>query len=224
LTGTFGGSLRNNGGSRSYPFTYSISTADTWEKKSVTVAGDTTGTWLTTTGRGLTIDFGLGTGSTYSGTAGVWAGAQYLSATGAVSVIGTLNATFYITGVQLEVGSVATEFERRPYGTELALCQRYYWKATKGSYPEVFHYYARTTTALAGSVSFPTTMRSTPSLELNTNGSANTVVRVDTAGTVSFTPAQAWWTQNGLAGVYNSSAVLVSGETYGFGIIASAEL
>jgi hypothetical protein len=125
LTGTFGGSLRNSAADRSYPFTYSISAADTWEQKSVTIAGDTTGTWLTTTGLGMSVWFGLGAGPDRSGTAGSWAGANYLSATGATSVIGTLNATWYITGVQLEVGSVATPFERRPFGAELALCQRY---------------------------------------------------------------------------------------------------
>jgi hypothetical protein len=126
LTGTFGGSLRNSAGDRSYPFSYTISAANTWEQKSVTIAGDTSGTWLTTTGIGIRIGFGLGVGSTYSGTAGAWAAANYISATGATSVVGTNGATFYITGVQLEKGTTATPFEYRLYGTELALCQRYY--------------------------------------------------------------------------------------------------
>jgi hypothetical protein len=127
LTGTFGGSLRNSAVNRSYPFTYAISVADTWEYKTVTIAGDTSGTWLTTTSTGIILTFSLGAGTDFSGTAGAWAGANNTSATGAVSVIGTLNATWYITGVQLEVGSVATPFERRPYGTEFQLCQRYFW-------------------------------------------------------------------------------------------------
>jgi hypothetical protein len=126
VTGTFGGALRNSAGDRSYPFTYTISSADTWEYKTITIAGDTSGTWLTTTGIGIAVFISLGAGATLSGTAGSWAGANYQSATGATSVVGTNGATFYITGVQLEVGSVATPFERRPYGTELALCQRYY--------------------------------------------------------------------------------------------------
>lgn len=129
LTGTFGGSLKNSDSTRSYPFSYTISAANTWEQKTITVAGDTTGTWLTTNGIGINVGFSLGAGSTLSGTAGAWAGANYVSATGATSVVGTNGATFYITGVQLEVGSQATSFDFRSYGTELALCQRYYEKS-----------------------------------------------------------------------------------------------
>jgi hypothetical protein len=125
LTGTFGGSLQNSANARSYPFTYSIPTANTWTTISITVAGDTSGTWLTTNGIGIRVFLGLGVGSTYSGTAGAWAGADYRSATGATSVVGTSGATFYITGVQLEKGSTATSFDYRPYGTELQLAQRY---------------------------------------------------------------------------------------------------
>lgn len=129
LTGTFGGAISNGSQNRSYPFTYTVSSANTWTPISVTIAGDTSGTWLTTNGIGVMVFFGLGMGSTYSGTAGAWAGAAYLSATGATSVVGTSGATFYITGVQLEVGSSATGFEYRQYGQELALCQRYFEKS-----------------------------------------------------------------------------------------------
>jgi hypothetical protein len=134
LTGTFGGSLQNSAEVRSYPFTYTISAANTWEQKSVTIAGDQSGTWLTTNGIGLYMIFGLGVGSTYSGTAGAWAASStILSATGATSVVGTSGATFYVTGVQLEKGSTATSFDYRPYGTELALCQRYCQYAGSGA-------------------------------------------------------------------------------------------
>ena len=125
LTGTFGGSVLNSANNRSYPFTYTVSSANTWTPISITIVGDTSGTWLTNNGIGLDIYWNLGTGSTYSGTAGSWAGTAYYSATGATSVVGTNGATFYITGTQLEVGSTATSFDYRPYGTELALCQRY---------------------------------------------------------------------------------------------------
>jgi hypothetical protein len=176
LTGTFSGSLRNSSGTRSYPFTYTISSADTWEQKSVSVAGDTSGTWLTTTGIGIDLDFSMGSGSTYSGTANAWAGANYVAATGAVSVIGTLNATWYITGVQLEVGTVATSFDFRSYGTELALCQRYYEKSYEIDVAPATNTYvgrggaaavAANSTQLdqSSSISFKVTKRSAPTMQ-----------------------------------------------------------
>jgi len=128
LTGTFGGCVGTYSAGRSYPFTYTISSANTWEQKSVTIVGDTSGTWPTTNGGSIALYFGLGAGSTYSGTAGSWSGGNYYSATGATSVVGTSGATFYITGCQLEVGSSSTGYEYRQYGTELALCQRYWQK------------------------------------------------------------------------------------------------
>ena len=127
LTGTFGGSLdAGSSGGASYPFAYSIPTANTWTKISITISGPTIGTWGSTNSVGVFVRFGLGVGSAYSGTAGAWSSNRYFSATGATSVVGTSGATFYITGVQLEAGSVATPFEHRQYGQELALCQRYY--------------------------------------------------------------------------------------------------
>ena len=126
LTGTFGGSLRNAVPNRSYPFTYSINAVNTWEQKTISIAGDTSGTWDSTNGEGINLFFGLGVGSSFSGAAGAWAGANYLSATGAQSVVGTNGATFYITGVQLEAGTTATPFERVEYGEMERRCRRYF--------------------------------------------------------------------------------------------------
>lgn len=159
LTGTFSGSFENGAEDRAYPFTYSISSADTWEQKTITIAGDTSGTWLTDNGIGLFIWFDLGSGSNKRGTAGSWTGGSNLyGATGAVQLIGTNGATFYITGVQLEVGSVATPFEHRSYGDELARCQRYYQRG----FVDFYVYYAGSAT-LYGPAPFHTEMRDTPS-------------------------------------------------------------
>lgn len=174
LTGTFGGGLKNSANDRSYPFSYTISAANTWEQKSITIAGDTTGTWLTTNGIGVRVQFSIGVGSTFSGTAGAWASANYLSATGATSVVGTNGATFYITGVQLEVGESATGFDYRPYGTELALCQRYYYKifpqAVNSSLNTVGYVNGTTNAVLRGN--FPTELRTDPTA-LEQSGTAS---------------------------------------------------
>jgi hypothetical protein len=135
LTGTFGGGLINSAQNYSYPFTYTISSANTWTQISVTIAGPTAGTWVgATNGTGVQVNFGIGGGTTFSGTAGAWAAQQKYTATGATSVVGTNGATFYITGVQFEVGSQATSFDFRDYGRELLLCQRYCFTNANGQW------------------------------------------------------------------------------------------
>jgi hypothetical protein len=158
LTGTFGGSFFNASGARSYPFTYTISSANTWEQKSVTIAGDTSGTWPTDNSASIILAFTLGVGSSNAGPAGAWASAFYLGPTGATSVVGTNGATWYVTGVQLEAGTTASPFEYRQYGTELALCQRYFQKCD--SYSGA----ANTTTNYIGLFTLQQTMRTTPSI------------------------------------------------------------
>ena len=167
LTGTFGGSLCNSAQDRVYPFSYTVSSANTWTTVSVTIAGDTSGTWLTTNGVGIKVRFGLGVGSTYSGTAGAWGSTLYFSSTGAVSVVGTNGATWFVTGVQLEVGSTATSFDYRPYGTELALCQRYYVEFPASSQMPA---YTSSATTIVGTVNLPVQLRATPSVT-STGGS-----------------------------------------------------
>jgi hypothetical protein len=164
LTGTFGGSILNSAQSRSYPFTYTINSANTWEFETITIAGDTTGTWLTTNGIGVRVVFGLGVASNLSGTAGSWSGSTFFSATGATSVVGTNGATFYITGVQLEVGSTATSFDYRSYGTELALCQRYYYLHASGNGVPVGMASQYGASSMYGTLQFPVTMRIAPTI------------------------------------------------------------
>jgi hypothetical protein len=128
ITGTFGGSLYSVSGTRAYVFNYTISAANTWEQKTVTIAGDTSGTWGTTNSFGITVYFDLGSGSNYENATGSWVAAEKFRTSGNATLISTLSNTWYVTGVQLEKGSTATSFDYRPYGTELALCQRYFQK------------------------------------------------------------------------------------------------
>ena len=182
LTGTFAGSLRNDNADRSYVFNYTISAANTWEQKTVTIAGDTTGTWLTTNGIGMYVLFSLGSGSTFATAANSWTAGNYLTSTGAVSVVGTSGATFYITGVQLEIGTSATPFERRLYNQELANCQRYYAKTfpqsvavaqNSGDFNSLY------TIAQVNNLSFsvtwklPVTMRANPTVTTYSPNAAN---------------------------------------------------
>jgi hypothetical protein len=167
LTGTFGGVLQNYASTRSYPFTYTISTANTWTTISVTIAGDTSGTWVGASSNGAaTLIFGLGAGSTYNGTAGAWASANYLGATGATNIVSTNGATFYITGVQLEIGTSATPFERRLYNQELANCQRYYQRLGTGTVADIIigSGISRSSTLAAIYVKHNTPMRAAPTV------------------------------------------------------------
>jgi hypothetical protein len=170
LTGTFGGVLKNAAEDRCYPYSYTISSANTWEQKSITIAGDTTGTWGTGNGSGIQLTFGLGVGTTYSGTAGAWSGTNYLaSSTGATSVVGTSGATFYITNVQLESGTTATPFEHLQYPQQLAMCQRYYVKFGGDSAYTPYgtgNNYSTTNGSMV--VNFPVSMRATPTLTVTT--------------------------------------------------------
>jgi hypothetical protein len=224
LTGTFGGSLQNSANARSYPFTYSIPTANTWTTISITVPGDTSGTWLTTNGIGLRVFFGLGVGSTYSGTASAWAGADYRSATGSTSVVGTSGATFYITGVELEKGSTATSFDYRPIGTELALCQRYYSKsyaqgtvpATNTSTGTTSMFCSSTTTGyMVGGIVFPIIMRASPAITVYTiSGTSGSITGGDTSQVLSGAAAniisdRSFSVQNNSGGTYSPTGNLI---------------
>jgi hypothetical protein len=196
LTGTFGGSLRNDAANRFYPFSYTISSANTWEQKSVTITGDTTGTWVgATNGSGLNVYFGLGVGSTYSGTAGSWTGSSFYSATGATSVVGTNGATFYITGVQLEAGTTASPFEYRQYGTELALCQRYFERSynigsATGSFTNGFSGFVTSTTSatdIIPNLRYAVTKRDTPTVVVYNavSGASGAAYRTSDAASIS---------------------------------------
>jgi hypothetical protein len=184
LTGTFGGCVQNYAGNRSYPFSYTINSANTWEQKSVTIAGDQSGTWVGATNAGAAyVILSLGAGSTYQTTANAWAAGNYQAPTGATSVVGTNGATFYITGVQLEKGSTATSFDYRPYGTELQLCQRYYQRTFQ--YGSAFGQNNANAATWFGHGKCHVTMRATPTASI-ISGVTPTADMMG-AGTVTYT-------------------------------------
>ena len=214
LTGTFGGSIVS--GSGSYPFTYTISSANTWTAVSVTISANTAyAPTSTTNGVGIYVCFGLGCGSNISGTAGSWQSGFLESATGATSVVGTNGATFYITGVQLEKGSTATSFDYRPYGLELALCQRYYYKLKAVAVGDMLGTgYCVTTTAGTYLTTFPVTMRTNPTAleQSGTAGDYSTYTGNATLTTCSSVPTFSVASQSNARTIFTVASGLTAGQ------------
>ena len=226
LTGTFGGAISNAAQDRFYVFSYTISAANTWEQKTITIAGDTSGTWLTTNGIGIRLFWSLGAGATVSGPAGSWGTTFYRSATGATSVVGTSGATFYITGVQLEAGSVATPFERIDYGRQLMQCQRYYSKsyapetapATATGINAIVWLTETTSSYTNRFITLPVTMRSAPTITAYStatgasgkmrNSDAATDISVNIASTCIFSAGVSVPTANQLNVQWTASSEL----------------
>jgi len=126
VTGTHGGSIMNGAQNRAYPFTYTINSADTWEQKSITIPGDTSGTWSSGNDVGLEVNFDMGTAeSNYRRPAGSWYAGRAEGADGTVQLITQSGGNWYATKIQLEEGNVATPFEHIPYPDELLRCKRY---------------------------------------------------------------------------------------------------
>jgi hypothetical protein len=177
LTGVFSGAIRNapTPSTRSYPFTFSIPTAATWTNIVITIPGDTAGTWVMNGNAvGLYLHFDLGSGTTFRGPAGAWAAANYVGANGTVSVVGTNGASFNVTGVKLEVGNVATPYNRQSLAKSLADCQRYFYSSYGGTFNPgaatnvgAFNYYQTgltvATNGIGGPVFFPS-MRASPTI------------------------------------------------------------
>jgi hypothetical protein len=233
LTGTFGGALLNAAVNYSYPFSYSIPTANTWTQISITITGATAGTWSTTNGLGIRVYFGLGVGSSLSGTAGSWSANRYESVTGAVNVLGTNGATWYVTGVQLELGVTATDFDFRSIGTEIQLCQRYYQKigpnigsTSSAGYATFAAGYGSTGTSASCAVKYNVTMRTNPTIsQSNTGinvptqitatgigftslGTDSAFVNVTVAGGITVYQGLLWCQNNNPAGFVDLSAEL----------------
>ena len=200
LTGTFSGSLFNAAWNRSYPFTYSVSSANTWTTIVVAIPGDTSGTWSTTTGTGLVVNFDIGSGSNWKGSANAWGAAAYTGVAGSVSIVGTSGATFYVTGVQLEVGqfdanSIAP-FQHESFANNLARCQRYYQKSysyedvpgtvSSGNRGNAFVYLMGGSTSPHIPFYFYPELRVTPTVVAYSTANANTTGKM-TAGSTDAT-------------------------------------
>lgn len=199
LTGTFSGSLFNSDFNRSYPFTYSVSSADTWTTIVVAIPGDTSGTWLTTTGTGLVVNFDIGSGSNWKGSANAWASASYTGVAGSVSIVGTSGATFYVTGVQLEVGQFDADsiapFQHESFGDSLRRCERYCQKSypyehppgtvTSGDAGRDFVYLMGGSTDPHIMVKFRPEMRITPTVTTYSTANANTTGKMTAGATDS---------------------------------------
>ncbi len=206
LTGSFGASLSTynsvSGSIRAITALYTINSANTWEYKTITFAGDTggAGIWTTGNGIGIRVNFTFGVGSTYVQAPGSWVTGNFIAAAGATSIVGTNGATFYITGVQLEKGSTATPFEQRLYTTELQLCQRYFEmsfsqgvapaNAANDSYLPTFIYYA-TNAAATQTIVFRVEKRVAPT------GSGNTGMAFYSSNLPASPTAGQWSYYNG---------------------------
>jgi len=171
ITGTYAASVRNSAGNRSYVSTFSIAVANSWQYVTLTIPGDTSGTWLKNNEQGLALTFDLGSGSNSNTTAGAWQAGAFSRTSGCVTPVATSGATFYITGVQLEAGTVASPFERRDYGRELMMCQRYYQTTYNGvvagtvsTSGNLARYLDGTTAYASHSGQFPVAMRATPTM------------------------------------------------------------
>ena len=207
-TGTWSGAISNSAINRAYAFEYTISVADTWERKTVKIVLDTGGTWIgATNGIGLRLWFALALGSNFTGTAGSWEAANDQGSTNQVNGLDSTSNNFFLTGVQLEVGAAATDFEHRDYASELARCQRYF---IEQDIQNNGGYWTGNTTG-STSVRFvnhlPVAMRSTPTLTTNTVG--NLQVHGETS---SKTPSAAGMlVSSGLSGGLISMSVTISG-------------
>ena len=183
VTGTYPVSLTNNGFDRSFVTNYTVSVANTWEKKTATIAGDTSGTWTVDNSTGINVMFSLDTGSTYQTTTGSWQAGNYRGTSSDVHFLANASATWQITGVQLEVGTVATPFENLQYGTQLQLCQRYYQDYTESN-TIIRGYGYNTSSGMETPFTFKTIMRTAPTMTVVSGGAGGSNTQLTNFGNV----------------------------------------
>ena len=164
-TGVFSVSYGNSAVDRSYPAEYTVSSSNTWEKKTVTIAGDSTGTWLTTNGIGNRLRFTLAMGSNRTGTANQWNAANDIASTNQVNAMDSTSNNFFITGVQVEVGAQSSDFEQRDYASELARCNRFFFQYNQNVGDHQREHWSSqnvSTTQSDVAIQYPVAMRAAP--------------------------------------------------------------
>ena len=229
VTGTFSGVVRN-GGTSAYAFGYTVSSANTWERKAVTIIGDTANTWGTDNGLGIGVFFDLGTGTTFQTAAGVWSSGNYFSASGSTALCATSGATFYVTGVQLEKGSTATDFEYVDYSRQLQMCQRYFAKLQNdgaGGAISLAVGGQRDTTSSWLYVKHPVTMRSEPTVAISQTQLTDFSVYANAATLTNtfagFDTSTIYCSMTAAGAAYRSAGLQINNDTSGF-LSLSSEL
>jgi hypothetical protein len=225
--------VANSAGNRSYVAEYTINSTNTWEYKTITIPVDTTGTWLYDTGIGLNVRFVLMSGTTHHASADTWIAGGPLATSNQVNALDSTSNTFKIALVQLEAGSVATTFDARSVGTELALCQRYFQKSynqetalATGSFPagEVRWQSANTAIQSAPTIMLPVVMRATPTLTIYSpsDGASGNVYNHSTGANVAMTGADS--ATVGTRGWSGGSTGFADTHIIGYQYAATAEL
>jgi len=210
VAGAYGAALRNLASNRFNQATMTINSADTWEKKSITYTGDTGGTWPKDNSEGFHFQLSMAMGVSYQGTsADTWVSTIDVAPSNQVNWLATVGNTFYLTGLQIEEGSTATEFEHRSFAEELSLCQRYYYRINSvGTSDERKTGFSRTTTTCWADYTMPVTMNHNPVLETSGTASHYAINISSSTTTCSAVPAinssgveavmVAWYLSSGL--------------------------
>jgi uncharacterized membrane protein YjjB (DUF3815 family) len=229
-TGTYSIGTKNAGATRAIVNEYTISSADTWEYKTITIPGVTDGSWPIDNTRGLTLDFWLAGNNAATSTIGSWLSANANMSANQVNFFDSTSNNFYLTGVQLEVGEQATPFEHRSYGDELQKCRRYYeqydadsgrWIAAggyEGTTDAEFSFLFNVQKRAAPTVSFTGTSSHFLLKRFGTSNAAAGTLSADNVGVDGFkvnstsNPSSHTTGQASLFGIYNTAKITVDAE------------
>jgi len=219
--------FRNSASDRSYIVEYTVNVADTWEFKTITLTADITGTWVTDSGIGLRISWALAVGTDRHGIADTWQAGNFFSTSNQVNVMDSTANNFHLSRVQVELGSTATSFERRSFAQELSMAQRYYWRETLAANNVFVNTYNNSTTIARGRLTYPVTMRTSPTISASAAGTfviqSGSNFAVTSIGTVNTRPESAFMTIGATGLTLGQGSALIFSSSTAF-IEADAEL